>query len=145
MHVTSNSLILSLASTPHATLLNSNLLHSATPRLALPLFSHPAPLPLADGETYFVLDRILDSRVVRNTTQYRCSYLGYEPAYDEWVPEARLRTRPDGPAAIAAYLAATANLPANHRGRLRRLDPAAPAFIPPVASPTPPTTPRVPS
>ena len=108
-------------------------------------FSHPAPQPLADGETYFVLDRILDSRVVRNTTQYRCSYLGYEPAYDEWVPEARLRTRPDGPAAIAAYLAATAPLPATRRGRLRRLDPAAPAFNPPVASPAPPTPPPTPS
>ena len=131
----------------HATRNTSELKLAAIrdPSLGTTPFCHPAPQPLADGETYFILDRIIDSRIVRNHTQYRCSYLGYEPAYDEWVPEARLRTRPDGPAAIDAYLAATANLPATRRGRLRRLDPAAPAFLPPVASPAPPTTPHVPS
>ena len=97
----------------HATRNTSELKLAAIrdPSLGTTPFCHPAPQPLADGETYFILDRIIDSRIVRNHTQYRCSYLGYEPAYDEWVPEARLRARPDGPAAIAAYLAATANLP----------------------------------
>ena len=45
------------------------------PSLGTTPFCHPAPEPLADGETYFILDRIIGSRIVRNHTQYRCSYI----------------------------------------------------------------------
>ncbi|GAA5988700.1 hypothetical protein JCM11641_006509 [Rhodosporidiobolus odoratus] len=67
-------------------------------------FNSPPPVvPASDAaETEYLIEKVVDNRVVRGKRTFRVRYLGYSAAEDQWRPESELRV--SAKESLVAYL-----------------------------------------